>query len=94
VAISFNLTVRDPDLENLLVYLDGVAHLSSLEKEVLLSRGIAWLKMARAASCPTADFAPSVYLGIGGKQVLHEPNSRNYPPLSERQDRVQTHVKS
>ena len=43
LSISLHVEAKDPDLENLLLYVDGLTHLNAFSKRNLVERCLAWI---------------------------------------------------
>ena len=46
MSISLHVKAKDPDLESLLLYVDGLTHLNVFQKRNLMERGLAWIARA------------------------------------------------
>jgi hypothetical protein len=77
MAIQFSVSAVDPDLENLLLYLDKLTHLDAYQKIQLVGNAREWLEMSRASTVKAQDFAASVCLRVNGKQIFHEQHCQS-----------------
>lgn len=82
MAISLHVFASDPDLERLLVHLDGFSHLPNSEKRYLCQRALHWLALADGFSYKVCRSQADVDLTIDGKSLLLESpvGTHSQPP--------------
>ncbi len=71
MAISIHLKASNPDLENLLLFLDRQNHLSPQHKVILLEQATAWLKLGlKRGFCLDLGNVSAAKLEIDGVPLL------------------------
>jgi len=85
LSISLHVNAEDPDLENLLLYLDGLTHLSASQKRNLVKRALAWIIRADLFTYMDESVSSAV-VQIDGACL--------FQPASEGIDRARTQEKA
>ena len=81
MSITLRVELSDPDLEQLLIYLDGLRHLNRGAKEDLLIRCREWLNRSDKFTYNALP-SPQVSLTIDGNPLFAASNTCNVPQQS------------